>query len=125
MCFTLTLSFLIFILVKEGSPFLLHNPRKCPGLEVSRHVFYSSSAALSLCDPGQIIQLLWDSLSSAIVELAKKFVRIFTNDGTENLNELFGQPIIRNGDDSCSLRLSSRQCCGANKLIRVKVLYKL
>lgn len=48
-CFILALTFLFFMLVEEGSPFLL-NPRKSPGLKVSRPGFDSSSAALSQCD---------------------------------------------------------------------------
>ena len=66
MCFTLTLTFLVFMLMEQGSPFLLPNPRSCSELEFSRAGFYyRSSANPLLCDRGQIIPRLWDSLSSS------------------------------------------------------------
>lgn len=67
MCFTLSLTFLVFMLMEQGSPFLLPNPRSCSELEFSRAGFYyCSSATPLLCDLGQITPPLWDSLSSSM-----------------------------------------------------------
>lgn len=64
MRFTLIVTFLVFMLMEQGSLFLPPNPRSCSELEFSRAGFYYCSSATPLLrDLGQIIPPLWDSLS--------------------------------------------------------------